>query len=130
MEQNRVSVPKARHGSEFLANERTFLAWVRTGVAVASLGFVVSKFGLWLRQISARVGQTDVEEPSRASLPIGIAMIALGGLLVALAAWRYHRINQLIEKGEIRADRGLVVLVTVAITALCAAMIAYMLGTT
>ena len=40
--------------SDYLANERTFLAWIRTSIAVMSLGFVVAKFSLWLRLLGAR----------------------------------------------------------------------------
>src|SRR5438046_7910406 len=37
--------------SEILANERTFLAWVRTSIAVMSLGFIISRFSLWMREM-------------------------------------------------------------------------------
>lgn len=46
------NVPDDRKATEHLANERTFLAWVRTSIAVVSLGFVVAKFGLWLERIT------------------------------------------------------------------------------
>ena len=41
--------------SDYLANERTFLAWIRTRMAVMNLGFVVAKFSLWLRLPGTRV---------------------------------------------------------------------------
>jgi len=41
--------------SEILANERTFLAWVRTSIAVMSLGFVIARFNLWIREVAIRV---------------------------------------------------------------------------
>ena len=64
-----------------------------------------------------------------ASLPIGVAMMALGGLLAVLAAWRYHKVNLAIERGQVTADRGLVILVTIMISALAIVMIVYMLMT-
>ncbi len=126
MESNRLTVPPEKQATEFLANERTFLAWIRTSIAVASLGFVVAKFGVWLRQLSARLNPESPPEPFGPSLPIGIVMMAFGGILAVLAAWRYHRVNRDIEMGEVKADRGLVLLVTAGVALLCLAMIVYM----
>jgi uncharacterized membrane protein YidH (DUF202 family) len=43
------------------------------------------------------------------SLPIGVAMMTLGGLLAVLATWRYHVVNRDIERGKVSANRGLVI---------------------
>ena len=56
-------------------------------------------------------------------------MMTFGGLLSVLAAWRYHVVNRDIERGKVRADRGLVILVTVMVTLLSAGMIAFALLT-
>ena len=63
------------------------------------------------------------------SLPIGVGMMTFGGLLSVLAAWRYHVVNRDIERGKVRADRGLVILVAVAMAVLSGAMIAFALLT-
>ena len=63
------------------------------------------------------------------SLPMGVAMMALGGVLAVLAAWHYHLVNQAIERGEVRPNRGLIVTVTIAVALLAVMMIAYMLLT-
>ncbi|MBC7538156.1 MAG: DUF202 domain-containing protein [Bacteriovorax sp.] len=116
--------------SEYLANERTFLAWIRTSIAVISLGFVVAKFSLWLRELASHLNpQAQSYRLGGASMPIGVAMMGLGGILSILAAWRYHLVNQAIQKGTACADRGLVIFVTVMVVMLCSAMIAYMLFT-
>ena len=44
--------PESTRTREHLANERTLLAWVRTAVALMGLGFVVARFGLFLRQLA------------------------------------------------------------------------------
>ncbi|HQT34039.1 MAG: YidH family protein [Thiobacillus sp.] len=62
-------------------------------------------------------------------MPIGVTMMALGGVLAILAAWRYHVVNHAIENGVVSADRGLVILVAVMVALLCVAMIVYMLLT-
>jgi len=124
-----VQIPEDKKATEYLANERTFLAWIRTSIAVISLGFVVAKFGVWLRELSVRIDPQLQVQSSGVSLPMGVAMTALGGGLAVLAAWRYHVVNQAIERGDVRADRGLVVIVTVAVVLLVVMMIAYMLFT-
>lgn len=125
-----MTTPPARDGkaTEYLANERTFLAWVRTCIAVISLGFVVAKFGVWLRQLAVGINP-QVKVPSTGmSVPIGIAMMALGSVLAVLAAWHYHVVNQAIERGDVGANRPLVITVAIAVALLGAVMIAYMLS--
>ena len=94
-----------------------------------SLGFVLARFSVWLRELSAQ-GQTQVPvHRGGISLPIGVAMMILGGALTILAARRYHVVNRDIEHGKVTADRGLVILVTVMVTLLSAGMIAFALLT-
>jgi len=126
--------PPARIGedkqaTEYLANERTFLAWVRTSIAVISLGFVVTKFNVWLRELALHLDPNARIERTGASLPIGITLMALGGVLVVLAARRYWVVNQSIARGKVSPDHGLVILVTVMVGMLALAMIIYMLLT-
>jgi putative membrane protein len=118
-----------KKATEYLANERTFLAWIRTSIAVISLGFVIAKFGVWLRELAARLAPQIPIRGTGMSLPIGVAMMAFGGSLAVLAAWHYHLVNRAIERGEVRANRGLVVTVTAAVALLAALMIAYLLLT-
>ena len=118
-----------KRATEYLANERTFLAWIRTSIAIISLGFVVAKFSLWLRELALGLGPQVHTYQAGVSMPIGVAMMALGGLVTILAAWRYHVVNRAIERGVVSVDRGLIVLVTVMITVLCVAMIVYLLVT-
>lgn len=122
-----AKVPEERKAAEFLANERTFLAWIRTSIAVISLGFVVAKFGLWFGEVAARVNPQLENARIGASVPTGLAMIGFGGLLAILAAWRFHVVNRNIERGEVKADRGLVILITALVALLSLVMIAYML---
>jgi len=124
-----ATIDETKRATEYLANERTFLAWVRTSVAVLSLGFVLARFSVWLRELSVqRHPETQVHRAG-ISLPLGVAMMILGGWLSVLAAWRYHVVNRNIERGKVSADRGFVILVTVMIVLLSAAMIASVLLT-
>ncbi|HQI02851.1 MAG TPA: DUF202 domain-containing protein [Deltaproteobacteria bacterium] len=86
----------------YLAAERTFLSWVRTALALMGFGFVVARFGLFLREItpSAQAHGTGF------SLPIGIALIALGIIVVITSTFRYRRYIRSIDNGQFRAAFG------------------------
>jgi putative membrane protein len=69
----------------FFAAERTLLAWIRTGLAVVGLGFIVARFGLFLRMM--RTGSEAA--PQTSSTVIGVALVLLGSLAMAVAAWQH-----------------------------------------
>jgi len=75
-------VKKQGSASDHLANERTFLAWIRTSIGIMAFGFVVVKFSLFVKQISMLVGKPG-EVPHRGySVIIGIILVAAGRSLV------------------------------------------------
>jgi putative membrane protein len=92
--------------SDHAANERTFLAWVRTGIAVVAFGFVVEKFNLFIETIaSSALG----EEARRVRLeklsgPFGhyegLALIFGGVAIVALATVRFVRIARRLDDAQ------------------------------
>lgn len=122
-----AEIPTDKKATEFLANERTFLAWIRTCIAVVTLGFVVARFGVWLRELATRIDPGTTVQNTRFSLYAGVAMMAFGSSLAVIAARRYHVVNRGIDRGEYQVDRGLVVIVTTSVALLGAAMIAYLL---
>lgn len=119
-------LPADKLATEYMAAERTFLAWIRTSIAIITLGFVIAKFGVWLREIAIRLDPNIQIHSIGMSLPMGETMMAFGGILSILAAWHYHIVNMTIERGEVRPSRGLVFIVTFAVVALSALMITYM----
>ena len=116
-------VPEEHRAQEHLANERTFLAWVRTSVALLSLGFVLARVVPSLNQPA--IGHSH-SEPIRAVL-VGIVLVGLAAVITGLAAWRYDRVNREIESGMVKTDRGMVWFVTVAVLLLSAAVIGFLL---
>jgi uncharacterized protein (DUF302 family)/uncharacterized membrane protein YidH (DUF202 family) len=83
---------------DLLAAERTFLAWIRTGLALMGFGFVVARFGLFLQQL--QIIQHAPAAPSYGlSLWFGTSLIALGVLVNAVSAWHHLRLVQELNRG-------------------------------
>ena len=74
--------------SDYLAAERTFLAWIRTGLALMGFGFVVARFGLFLREI-AMTTHTRPLQSGGVSLWIGTTLLLIG-VCVNVAASIHH----------------------------------------
>jgi putative membrane protein len=127
-EARKFAVQPKELATEYLSNERTFLAWVRTGIAVITLGFALAKVRLWLGEFMLH-DSTQAASADRMgeSIPLGVGMLLLGGLLVVLAAWRYRVVNRQIERGDVKADYWLIGLVTILIVLLSVVMTFYLI---
>lgn len=79
------------------AAERTLLAWIRTGVALMGLGFVVARFGWFLREIAGREHQPAT---GIVSLWIGVGLIGLGIIVNLFAAREHLRVIRQLARGE------------------------------
>ncbi len=126
LEQPPTQIPRANRATEFLANQRTFLAWIRTSIAVISFGFVTGKLSVMLPFLSGRNDPTAQTMSTVHRFPVGLGMIAFGGVLAILAAWRYRVVNSAIEQGAVRAERGAVAFVALLVVLLAILMITYM----
>jgi len=116
-------VPEEHRAAEHLSNERTFLAWVRTNVALISLGFVLARLSPSL----SAAGAVNAGRIAAKTVPLGIVLVVFGTLVTLLAAWRYDKVNREIEAGLIKTDRALVWSIALAITLLSAAAVVYLL---
>jgi len=93
--------------SDHAANERTFLAWVRTAIAIMAFGFLVQKFDLFLRIASASLTARSLPERSQIVGDIsGLLLIVLGGAMMLLAAVRFRKTTLDIDAKEMRAGNG------------------------
>jgi putative membrane protein len=79
----------------YFAAERTFLAWIRTGLGLMGIGFAVSRFGLFLRQLAATDSHLATHTTGL-SLWSGVALVALGVIVTLSSVLRHIQlINQL-----------------------------------
>lgn len=116
--------------TDYLSNERTFLAWTRTGVALVALGFVVARFGLLLRELAQRAGATATATSTQhGSSVLGAIIVALAAALLAVSYIRYRSIGRAIERGEYRDSRWLAATVTIITVLVALLLTAYLLFT-
>ena len=89
----------------YMAAERTFLAWIRTGIALMGFGFVVARFGLFLRELTLSGTQPNLPS-SGFSLPMGIGLIAFGMLVNIVSVVRHRRYIAAIDRNDFRSAFG------------------------
>lgn len=98
-----------------LAIERTYLAWIRTGLAMMGFGFVVARFGVFLRELER--ARDAVAPPARGiSLLMGTSLVALGTVVALYAAVRFHRGLANADAGRpVRPNKGVPTAIAVAL---------------
>ena len=101
----------ANRARDHLANERTFLAWVRTGAAIVVFGFAIGRFSIALRQLAALQGHPL--HRSGISVWMGATSIVLGVLLVVAGLFRYRKTRDRLDQGSFEPAGFVLDLVTV-----------------
>jgi putative membrane protein len=122
-----VEIEKPLRASDHLANERTFLAWMRTSISVIVFGFVVAKFGITLRQFF-RFENLEPHETG-ISLALGISFMVVGILLAIVAIWRYQSTRLQIEQARFRPANKLIYVVGAVTAGLGLVLVYYLLAT-
>ncbi|MEM9148975.1 MAG: DUF202 domain-containing protein [Cyanobacteria bacterium P01_F01_bin.3] len=112
--------PSGRRSSdkqrEHQANERTYLAWLRTSISLIGFGFAIARFGIFLQQISP--ADAPENPPFFSSRLIGISLVGFGVFSIILAAYRYNQAFMQIERGRYKPNRGVIWLLSAMVTAL------------
>jgi len=117
---------KQHHVSEHLANERTILAWIRTAIAVMTLGVGINRFSLFLVEFShivpsgGRTANIHAEE-------LGVGLVILGIVMMLGAIWHYLDVAKAIDEDTYRPSRVKIVLTSLAVVVLGGASLAWLL---
>ncbi len=108
--------PQSDRQREHQANERTFLAWLRTSIALIGFGFAIARFGIFLRQMSAVANQPiEATQGLLNSQSLGVSLVMIGVIVIGLAAWRYGVTFQQIEQDNYRPNPWMVWIMTAVV---------------
>ena len=115
----------------FFAAERTLLAWLRTALALVALGFVVSRFGLFVRLLTGQARGAHPPDRYALSAVLGIAFVVTGTLAVILAAVQHQRFVAALPEADLPRSYSkiLAVVLSLFVGALGVALAAYLLVT-
>ncbi|MCU1259323.1 MAG: hypothetical protein JWO80_2208, partial [Bryobacterales bacterium] len=109
---------------DHLANERTFLAWLRTGVAVVIFGFAIGRFSIAIHEFMKVEGHP--QSAARISVWFGLVAIVTGVVLVFAGLKRYRRTRAQLEVGKFEPAGLLVDLAAISTVGFGLALGAYL----
>jgi len=119
---------------QYLANQRTFLSWVRTSIALIGLGFAIERFSIFLQQFRL-IADPDAAGNAAASATahqysalVGIGMIVVGTGLVIYALKNYLDSNKTIASGRYMPKNAIVYTASATIMGLGIIMIIFLIG--
>lgn len=112
--------------SDHLANERTYLAWIRTSIALMAFGFVVVKFALFIKQISIVLAGKVILPGRGYSASIGILLVTMGAIMALLAYFRYRHTEKLLLAQNYQPSFKLSLVLTLSLIIMSALLIYYL----
>ncbi|MGA2131264.1 MAG: DUF202 domain-containing protein [Bryobacteraceae bacterium] len=98
----------------YLAAERTFLAWIRTGLSLMGFGFVVARFGLFLREIEFSQHPLTLRS-ARFTLYVGTALILIGVVVNVLSAIQHVQFVRAVKRSDEIVERPVTMAVVIAL---------------
>ena len=119
-----------------MANERTYLAWIRTSIGIMAFGFVVEKFALFIKQISYLLEKsglqgTPMPRPSSGySSVFGIFLVGLGALMGVFAFIKYKNIERQIDKDTYQPSLLLDMLLAISVLAVGMFLVLFLIHST
>ena len=84
------------------ANERTYLAWVRTAISIMAFGFLIEKFDLFISYLGKASG-TEEFESSRMAETVGVALFILGVVVIITATVRFFVHKAAIDSAGVKS---------------------------
>lgn len=113
--------------NEYLSNERTLLAWLRTGIGIMVFGFVAVKFSLFLKQLPAKYLSETIAPNSNFTIYLGIGLLIAGALTILLSYLRYKKTVQLLQQGKYQYSTAMLTFITMMLFVLSISLIAYLI---
>ena len=114
-----------------MANERTFLAWIRTSIAIIAFGFVIEKFSLFMKEMSFILGKATIENEGPVShgysSAAGILLVVFGTLMSVLAYVKFKKTQKQIDQGVYKISSSLDLILAVSIFMVGFFLIVYLL---
>ena len=121
-------IKKQGNPSDHLANERTFLAWIRTSIGIMAFGFVVVKFSLFIKQISLILGKENIIQQKGYSGIVGILLVAAGSVTAVLSYVRYRYSEKQLNEGYYKHSSLLITVLTTFILLISVFVIVYLVN--
>lgn len=122
---------KIRNRRVHMANERTFLAWIRTSIAIMAFGFVVERFALFIKQMSYVLGKSNIDialPPSHGYSAIaGIFLVGLGSIMSLLAFIRYKKVESQIDADTYQPSSILNIVLSISVLVVGIFLIIYLI---
>jgi len=112
--------------TDHLANERTFLAWVRTGLATITFGFVIERFALLVRELGL---QGHLVFSLHVSSLVGVSLTVLGIVMMIAALLNFLQIRRAIDREEFQPRIDFAIILTAVATLIGVILIIYLLFT-
>jgi putative membrane protein len=118
---------------QYLANQRTFLSWVRTSIALIGLGFAIERFSLFLQQFRLIANPNTTGNAASAtahdySALVGIGMIVVGTGLIVYALKNYLESNKTIASGKYIPKNAIIYTASATIIGLGIIMIIFLIA--
>jgi putative membrane protein len=121
--------------TDHMANERTYLAWIRTSLGIMAFGFVVEKFSFFIKQFSVFLGENPATVAQNTS-PLfgyssifGILLVAFGAALSLLSYIQYRKVTRQIEQGSYQQTMLLASVLMMAVFLTGIFLVAYLIST-
>jgi len=119
VEVNQKKIRKVGDRRVHMANERTFLAWIRTSIAMMAFGFVLERFALFIKQMSYLLSESSMANalppPDGSSSIAGIFLVGLGALMSVLALIRFKKVEKQIDNDTYHPSPVLNILLTLSV---------------
>ncbi len=129
------------HPQQYLANERTFLAWIRTSISLIGLGFIIAKFSLFIAEFKIIIQNAVDSNAVNTSLPpsktmtdymsiLGTGMVLLAIVLIVFALKNYIQTDKAIKTGSYQSNSILLYMISIVLIILSVMTIIYLSFTT